>query len=139
MWCQVILRTGFELVLELRLRIPTMRETPNGLGKRGALAAAIVERLGSGRHHVRFVAEVEDAVLRLTPGGHEDFERELSELESVGKLIVRPQYCADPHLESTDLRLAALVDDENADTALASIQAVWQDWLKGYLANHRCT
>jgi hypothetical protein len=116
-----------------------MRETPNGLGNRGVLAAAIVDLLRSGRHGVRFVAEMEDTVLSLTSCRHEDFERELSELEGAGGLIVRPQYCADPHMQGTDLRLAAIVDDQDADTALGCIQTVWQDWLKGYLANHRCT
>jgi hypothetical protein len=107
--------------------------------KRSGLACAIVERLRTSRRQVRFVTDVENAVLIQSSAKRGDFEQELSQLENLGTLLVRPQYCADPHLAGTDLRLAALVDREDAEAALISIEAEWQEWLKGYLASHRCT
>jgi len=62
----------------------------------------------------------------------------LSELEASGRVLVREQSCADPHLEGTDLRLVALIDGDVSD-AVSAIDARWQAWLAEYLANHRCS
>ncbi len=103
-----------------------------------SLRMLILERLESGARPARFVAELADSLLWAAPRP-DAFEEELAELERGGEIVVRPQYCADPHLEGTDLRLVALVRDGDAETTLRSIDAAWQEWLKGYLANHRCT
>lgn len=88
----------------------------------------------------RFVAELAHVV-------HADalsLERALGELEQDGAVLVREQYCGDPHLVGTDLRIAALMpqSDQGGDalaTANAQIEATWQRWLGEYLASHRCT
>src|SRR5579864_5954943 len=102
------------------------------------LSQRVVDVLGRGRRHARFFAELE----RLIGDGAE-LEHALAELESGGRVIIREQYCADPHLVGTDLRIVALVPEvtEDADgvgTAMADIEAIWQRWLGEYLANHRC-
>ena len=92
----------------------------------------MVEVLRRRRPHARFVAE-------LTPllgVDTSEVENALAELEGRGTLVVREQYCADPHMDGVDLRIAALVD---GGEAIAAIEATWQRWLGEYLANHRCT
>jgi hypothetical protein len=63
-------------------------------------------------------------------------EAALTDLERSGRVVVREQYCADPHMDGMDLRIVALADDGEA---IAAIDATWQRWLGEYLANHRCT
>ena len=109
-----------------------MAEAKQGVGE------LILGRLGSDRRQVRFVAELSDAVVSDKRASREEFEAELARLEASGSVLVRQQYCADPHLATTDLRLVALVTDK-PEAAIEAIDAAWQEWLKGYLANHRCT
>lgn len=66
-----------------------------------------------------------------------ELEQVLVDLEGSGRVLVRDQWCADPHLEGTDLRIVALIDGEVAD-AIGAIDARWQAWLADYLATHRC-
>jgi len=70
-------------------------------------------------------------------------ERGLEELENAGRVLVREQFCGDPHLEGADLRIVALIKGGDADndalaSAVADIDSVWQRWLTEYLSNHRC-
>ena len=87
----------------------------------------------------RFVPEL----ARLVQADGAALEDVLREMEVDGKLLVREQYCADPHMVGTDLRIAALVP-ERADgedplaVAIGQIDKTWQRWLGDYLANHRC-
>ena len=74
---------------------------------------------------------------RLVDGDTDALERTLDELEAEGAVLVREQYCADPHMAGTDLRIAARVGGP-AD-AIAQIDARWQRWLGDYLASHRCS
>ena len=88
----------------------------------------------------RFVPELARQVHADAP----DLERALRELEADGAVLVREQYCADPHMAGTDLRIVARVaeSDDGVDPlahALAQIDATWQRWLGDYLANHRCS
>jgi hypothetical protein len=88
----------------------------------------------------RFVAEL----ARLVHADLSELDGALREMEADGTVLVREQYCADPHLDGTDLRIAAAVRDvsEGVDPvahAIADIDAVWQHWLGEYLANHRCS
>jgi hypothetical protein len=94
------------------------------------LADRIITVLGRGQRHARFVPEV----ARLT-GDSDGLEEALERLEADGRVLIREQYCADPHVEGTDLRIVALA----SDSAIADIDAVWQRWLGEYLANHRCS
>lgn len=88
----------------------------------------------------RFVPEL----ARLVHTDGPELERTLSELEADGAVLVREQYCADPHMAGTDLRIAARVPEPSQASdplsiAMAQIEATWQRWLGEYLANHRCT
>jgi hypothetical protein len=98
------------------------------------VAVRVVDVLRRRPPHARFVPElarqlsVDAAVL----------EEALSALETSGRVLVREQYCPDPHVVGTDLRIVALIDGDPA-TAVSAIESTWQRWLGEYLANHRCT
>jgi hypothetical protein len=101
--------------------------------------ASLLEVLGRTRNRARFVPEL----ARLVPASPGELEQALSELETAGRVLVREQYCPDPHLEGLDLRIVALVDRGRAKDGVAaandSIESTWQRWVGEYLANHRCT
>ncbi|HWH76278.1 MAG TPA: hypothetical protein VNT76_02860 [Candidatus Binatus sp.] len=102
---------------------------------------AIVELLSRRAKQALFMTEL-TAALRRSNFGSDAMELALSELQSEGALIVRDNFCADPHLANVDLRVAALVDGAaGADAhavALHEIDLAWNKWLGEYLANHRC-
>jgi len=108
--------------------------------------SAIVEILERAPRRARFVSELAQQ-LRRANSGATSLESELGELEASGRVLVREQFCGDPHLEGADLRIVALVwtppggatpvDDPQA-RAVADIEAVWDRWLADYLSNHRC-
>jgi hypothetical protein len=96
--------------------------------------ARIVELLGRRMPHARFVPELARP-LGVNPA---DLEEPLRTLEDAGRVLVREQFCPDPHLEGSDLRIVALMDGPPED-AIAAIDQTWQRWLGEYLSNHRCT
>ncbi len=102
---------------------------------------AVVEALRQRAKQARFMTEVA-AALRLFNVDKDEMEQALSELQDDGVVIVRDNFCADPHLANVDLRVAALVDEsKGADAhavALREIDLAWNKWLGEYLANHRC-
>jgi hypothetical protein len=69
-------------------------------------------------------------------------EHALTELQSQPAILVREHYCADPHLADADLRVAAIVEAQSPQDAIAEaterIESVWQRWLNDYLSNHTC-
>jgi hypothetical protein len=69
-------------------------------------------------------------------------DQALSELQTQGVVMIRDNFCADPHLAGVDLRVVALVESiEGADAQLSAIREIddaWNKWLGEYLANHRC-
>lgn len=83
--------------------------------------------------------------LRRANASPDEIERALAELESERIVIVNQGYCADPHLEGTDLRIVALVEAREADQedpvaqALSHADAIWRQWLGDYLATHTCS
>ena len=97
------------------------------------------EMLNALARRARFVPELARTVCDDPPA----LEEALRELEAEGRVLVREQYCADPHMVGADLRIAARVPDSSTGdplaTAIAQIEATWQRWLGEYLANHRCT
>jgi hypothetical protein len=109
---------------------------PSGSAKR-----AVIELLQSRGKKARFITEVRVALER---GGHgvEEIEKALSELEAEGIVMIRDNFCADPHLVGVDLRIVALIEStEGADPQLSAIREIdkaWDKWLGEYLANHRC-
>jgi hypothetical protein len=75
------------------------------------LNAAIPELLARRPGGARFVMELREALPEgATP---DELEATLSALERGGMILIRDHGCADPHLEGTDLRIAALVDQKN--------------------------
>ncbi|HXV48755.1 MAG TPA: hypothetical protein VEB61_08125 [Candidatus Binatia bacterium] len=102
---------------------------------------AILGALGNRSKKARFMTEVAAAVRRFHIG-KDDMERALADLQSEGTVIVRDNFCADPHLADVDLRVAALVDRASgADAQIAALHEIdlaWNKWLGEYLANHRC-
>ena len=102
---------------------------------------AVVDALRQRAQKARFMTEVA-ASLRRFNVGKDEMEQALSELQAEGVVIVRDNFCADPHLANVDLRVAALVDETvGADAhalALHEIDLAWNKWLGEYLANHRC-
>jgi predicted transcriptional regulator len=102
---------------------------------------AVVDALRQRSKKARFMTEVA-ASLRRFNVGKDEMEQALSELQDEGVVIVRDNFCADPHLANVDLRVAALLDEANgADAhalALHEIDLAWNKWLGDYLANHRC-
>jgi hypothetical protein len=102
---------------------------------------AVVAVLRQHAQKARFMTEVAAALRRFNVG-KDDMELALGELRAEGAVIVRDNFCADPHLANVDLRVAALVDEAaGADAhaaALREIDMAWNKWLGEYLANHRC-
>jgi hypothetical protein len=102
---------------------------------------SVIDALRLRSKQARFMTEVA-ASLRRFNVGKEDMEQALSELQDEGVVIVRDNFCADPHLANVDLRVAALVDHaagaEAHALALHEIDLAWNKWLGEYLANHRC-
>lgn len=102
---------------------------------------AVVDALRQRSKQARFMTEVA-ASLRRFNVGKDEMEQALSDLQAEGVVIVRDNFCADPHLAGVDLRVAALVDEAaGADAhaaALREIDLAWNRWLGEYLANHRC-
>jgi hypothetical protein len=106
-----------------------------------SLQSQIVELLGRGRRKARFVSEIAGQL-----DSAQGIDAELEELEASGRVLIREQYCGDPHLEGSDLRIVALIREERdvdpasdaLSRAIADIDATWNRWLGDYLANHRC-
>ena len=102
---------------------------------------AVVDVLNVGGKKARFATEL-IAGLRRHNIGKDEMDRALVELEAEGTVVVRVNFCADPHLAEVDLRVIGLVDTGRGDNAhaaaLQQIDLAWNKWLGEYLANHRC-
>jgi hypothetical protein len=108
---------------------------PNGTKK------AVVDVLRSRARKARFITELA-AALGRSRIGKEQMEQVLAELQTEGVVMIRDNFCADPHLAGIDLRIVALVHTrEGTDahmSAIREIDSAWDKWLAEYLANHRC-
>lgn len=100
---------------------------------------AVVTILSSGGKKARFMTEVA-ASLRRVNVSKDDLEQVITELATDGAIVVRDNFCADPHLAEVDLRVVALVEggQEGYAAALREIDQAWNKWLGEFLANHRC-
>jgi len=103
--------------------------------------AAVIEILRSRNKQARFMTELRASLARYGIGTEEG-DRTLAELQSERVVMIRDNFCADPHLAGVDLRVVALVegvDDGDAQmSAIRRIDEAWNKWLSEYLANHRC-
>ncbi len=104
-----------------------------------SLAETIVEVLRSLKGRALFVSELAGRVQRLDDSRL--FESAIAELADRGVIVLRDNYCADPHLDGIDLRIVTLVPPEGDRDGVitTSIDATWNAWLRDYLANHRCS
>ena len=102
---------------------------------------SVIDLLRSRNKKARFMTELY-ASLRRSNIEPEATDRALADLEAEGGVMIRDQFCADPHLTGVDLRVIALVESiEGEDAqmrAIRSIDETWNKWLNEYLANHRC-
>ena len=117
-----------------------MNEQSN-VGLTGA-KKAVIDALRSRAKKARFTTELAVALQRARVG-KEEMERALTDLQAEGVVMIRDNFCADPHLAGVDLRVVALVESiDGADAQLSAIREIdstWNKWLGEYLANHRCT
>jgi hypothetical protein len=108
---------------------------PNGAKK------AVVDVLRSRARKARFITELA-AALGRSRIGKEQMEQALAELQAEGVVMIRDNFCADPHLAGVDLRVVALVESHGGEdaplSAIREIDSAWDKWLAEYLANHRC-
>jgi hypothetical protein len=102
---------------------------------------AVVDLFTRGGKKALFATEVL-AGLRRFNLGKDELDRTLAELQAEGALVLRDNFCADPHLAEVDLRVIALLDagagDDSHRAALHEIDLAWNRWLGEFLANHRC-
>jgi hypothetical protein len=102
---------------------------------------AVIDVLRNRAKRARFMTELA-AALGHSHISKKHMEQALSELQTEGVVMIRDNFCADPHLASVDLRVVALVESINGvDPQLSAIRAIddaWDKWLAEYLANHRC-
>ena len=102
---------------------------------------AIIDALRNRAKKARFTTELAAALQRARVG-KEEMEQALADLQAEGIVMIRDNFCADPHLAGVDLRVVALVESvDGADgqlSAIREIDSTWNKWLGEYLANHRC-
>jgi hypothetical protein len=67
-----------------------------------------------------------------------ELEPALAELQAEHAVMVSSYPAPDPHLEGLDLRIVALVPETGDVGAVEASATVWADWLRQFLANHRC-
>lgn len=101
----------------------------------------IVDLLRSRNKKARFMTELY-ASLERSGIKTEEADRVLAALETEGVVMIRHNFCADPHLTGVDLRVVALVESAGGGdpqmSAIRLIDETWNKWLSEYLANHRC-
>jgi hypothetical protein len=102
---------------------------------------AVIDALRSRAKKARFVTELA-AGLGRAHIGTEQMEQALAELQAEGAVMIRDNFCADPHLAGIDLRVVALIESHSGEdsqmSAIREIDNTWNKWLSEYLANHRC-
>jgi glutathione S-transferase len=103
--------------------------------------AAVLDLLHRTPRHAELVSRLLSA-MRRRDVERDTLEEALAALEQRSAILVREHYCADPHLEAADLRVAAVLEDvpggDPTTSATERIEAVWQRWLAEYLSNHTC-
>ena len=113
---------------------------PSNVGLTDAMKA-VIDALRNRAKKARFTTELASALQRASVG-KEEMEQALADLQAQGVVMIRDNFCADPHLAGVDLRVVALVESiDGADPQLSAIRLIddaWNKWLGEYLSNHRC-
>ncbi|MFI5266457.1 MAG: hypothetical protein ACHQ7M_03675 [Chloroflexota bacterium] len=92
----------------------------------------VLSALGRSHPPALFIGEL--AVKVRSP----ELEPALIELEASNSVLVSRYPAPDTHLEGLDLRIVALVPEAGESSAVEASAALWSDWLRQFLANHRC-
>jgi hypothetical protein len=102
---------------------------------------AVIDALRNRAKKARFTTELAVVLVRANIASAQ-MEQALADLQAEGVVMIRDNFCADPHLAGVDLRVVALVESvDGADAQLSAIREIdsaWDKWLGEYLANHRC-
>lgn len=123
-----------------RVQNPDSRSTMTG----GAQISKVIKETILRTLHQRkgkacFVSELV-ASLRRSSISKEGLDQAIVALSTEGLVVVRDNFCADPHLAEVDLRVVALIEEgtDGYAAALHEIDLAWNKWLGEFLANHRC-
>lgn len=132
---------GFHTVLRsINIRETTEMDLTTG-NRIGEARERIVNLLRGRNKKARFMTELY-ASLERSGIKTEEADRVLAALETEGVVMIRHNFCADPHLTGVDLRVVALVESIGGGdpqmSAIRLIDETWNKWLSEYLANHRC-
>src|SRR4029434_3238669 len=96
-----------------------MNEQSN-VGLTGA-RKAVIDALRNRAKNARFTTELAVALQRARVG-KEEMEQARADRQAEGVVMIRDNFCADPHLAGVDLRVVALVESvDGADTQLSHI------------------
>ena len=119
----------------------TMTRAETKIADAKAARERLAELLRGQNKKGRFMTEVYAALERFQISAAET-DCALAEMEAEGVIMVRENFCADPHLAGADLRVVALVESRAGEdpqmSAIRAIDETWNKWLSEYLANHRC-
>lgn len=89
-------------------------------------------------HRAAFATELVADLSRIGTDP-ETAQRSLTSLAESGDVFITSRRPPDRHLASADLRVVALADPSGTDrSALQRADAVWDDFLRQFLAAHRC-
>lgn len=64
-----------------------------------------------------------------------EFAAALQHLEARGEIVIVTKPAPDVHLNDADLRIVARVTPDTS----AAVEAAWRDFLREFLASHRCS
>ena len=82
----------------------------------------VIELLRSRNKQARFMTELQASLARYGIGT-EEADRALAELESERVVMIRDNFCADPHLAGVNLRVVALVESvDGGDPPMSAIR-----------------
>jgi hypothetical protein len=97
------------------------------------LERAIISALQQRSTGAMFVTELQHALANVAASG--TLDAALHALTESGALIVVDHPPPDVHLHDIDLRIVAAATPD----ARAAVQVVWHDFLREFLAAHRCS
>ena len=110
---------------------------PEELLAKARLAHHILEALERRSPPAAFVSELAASISPASRGP--TLEAVLGDLVRRREVLVATHAAPDVHLESTDLRVVApLAGESGEEGAEEAAEAFWNQWLRAFLATHRC-